>query len=529
MNYIYIKYNIKTNPELFLLWIKHYLFMKIPFKIISEYNYFKLLYPKYIKYLCNKKNKNYLILTEYDFIVGYNKNDNDDMILSNNIDTNFLEKSILIGKVFSVLVQEKNKYTAFEIPDFILYKHLDHTNYTVDGIKINGGQKISDNIVCFNMNISKVSYEKEYYYTDFFNGDKTLFYNFYETVAYNIFVNKEYKYGIIWHPKCGCSTINYFIYKYNISNIEDIYKHDLSYLYQKFRYNIYLQNFDIISFVRNPYHRFISCYIDKHINKNDAEYLVSSSYYNYLKYYNNIDSLYNFINYVKNIEYIDDHSKPISLYYYNIYNLKPIIYKIEDDLNKTINSFLTKKHGENLCNDSILCINVSSNVDVNDSNDSNDYKIFDFKNFIYNDWIDYIQKYNIIPNYNNIIDDTLFKLINIVYNEDLNKFNYNQLEYTSSDLLNNSKYKNIPDDFNPNVYKELNDDLKYFTEFQATLHYENTGHLEKHRKYKYKNIPDDFNPETYIKINNDLKHLTEIEAKIHYEYTGFQEKHRKYK
>jgi len=527
MSVIYIKYNTNTNTNLFLLWIKHYLFMKIPFEIICEDDNFISIYPEYVKYLNSNindtTNNGHLILTEYDFIVGYHKNENDDMVLSNNIDTDFLEKSILIGKVFSVHVKNATKYTTFEIPDFILYKHLDHTNYTIDGININGGQEISNNIVCFNMNISKVSYEKEYYYTDFFNGHRTCGYNIYKKIAYNIFVNKEYKYAIIWHLKCACSTINKYIYKYNINSTEDKYRHDLSKQYQKFRYNMYLQNFEIISFVRNPYHRFISCYINKHINKEDVNYLNETSYNDYLKYCNDIDSLYNFINYIKNDKYIDEHSSPISHYYYNIYKLKPTIYKIENNLNQTINDFLTKKHNKTLCDD-LFFMNISKNVNINETNT---YKNYDFKFFNYNDWTEFIKKYNTIPNYNDILDDQLIELINIVYKEDLNNFNYTLQKSTSCHLLlYNSKCKNIPEDFEAKTYIEINEDLQKLSELAAIEHYKNTG-IYENRKYKYENIPEDFEAKIYIEINEDLKNFTEKEAKNHYDESGFYE-NRKY-
>jgi hypothetical protein len=71
--------------------------------------------------------------------------------------------------IIELIIKNKNiespdiRYSTFEIPDFILYEHSDHTNYTIDGIKINRGSTISKNIVCFNMNISKLAYENEYY------------------------------------------------------------------------------------------------------------------------------------------------------------------------------------------------------------------------------------------------------------------------------------------------------------------------------------------------------------------------------
>jgi len=57
-------------------------------------------------------------------------------------------------------------------------------------------------------------------------------------------------------------------------------------------------------------------------------------------------------------------------------------------------------------------------------------------------------------------------------------------------------------------------------------HYENTGYKEN-RKYKYKNIPNDFDSNIYIELNFDLKNMTLVEVKNHYENIGYKE-NRKY-
>ena len=46
---------------------------------------------------------------------------------------------------------------------------------------------------------------------------------------------------------------------------------------------------------------------------------------------------------------------------------------------------------------------------------------------------------------------------------------------------------------------------------------------KKTKKHKFENIPEDFNPKDYVELNEDLKHMTEIESKIHYEYQGYKE------
>ena len=51
--------------------------------------------------------------------------------------------------------------------------------------------------------------------------------------------------------------------------------------------------------------------------------------------------------------------------------------------------------------------------------------------------------------------------------------------------------------------------------------------IKKKRYFKIK-IPYDFNAKIYIELNEDIKYFTDLQAKIHYENEGFKE-NRKYK
>ena len=126
----------------------------------------------------------------------------------------------------------------------------------------------------------------------------------------------------------------------------------------------------------------------------------------------------------------------------------------------------------------------------------------------------------------------------LLYSNEINNIDFN-IYYSEfyEKQFNENKYfklfvylyylKDIPNDFIPKVYIELNKDLQHMTEAKAKIHYVYQGYTES-RKYKYENIPDDFNAKEYIEINEDLKHMTELEAKFHYEYYGYTEI-RKYK
>ena len=78
--------------------------------------------------LHNDKN---MIITEYDFLFSYTKDDEKEtMVLSTKLtDTDLETEQSIIGRVFYVPVAGKKEYTTFEIPDFILYQHSNHTNF----------------------------------------------------------------------------------------------------------------------------------------------------------------------------------------------------------------------------------------------------------------------------------------------------------------------------------------------------------------------------------------------------------------
>jgi hypothetical protein len=455
---IVLHINETTNMDILPLWINFYKNNNISFIIHT-----KLQLDIDIN-LCTSNDdylnkEKYIVVSEYDYLFSYKRGENNVMILSNDINGIENEKSI-IGKVFYVPVKDKKKYTTFEIPDFIIYKHDNHTNYTKDGIIVNNGYVPSNNFVCFSLQVSKVAMETEYYENDI------LFYinnanNVYIDYIYNIFVNKEKKYGIIWHAKCACSTITaYFVNINNLNNI--IHTYDLC-DNSTYRYNNYLQGFDIISFVRHPFFRFISCYFNKHIKKLDNYYLNINSYLNFLNIYNE-DTLFNFADYLQNGNIIDDHSICISkMNYFNKYkNLNYNIVHIEDiNLNKYLFNFFSKYH---VIEELKLFLNITYSDTLN-LNINKEYKYYN-----YNDWVKYLKINKIIPNYLCILDDEIIKKLNIIYKDDLVLLNYQNNLLKNTNVINNIN-ENLPDNFDVNIYKELNSDLNYYTDIETKLHY----------------------------------------------------------
>ena len=449
----YIHYKRTFDDTLFKLWLNHYKILNLPYNIYVEKEdiaFFIANYPT-TKNIINYIPDNITILTEMDFLMSYSVNEHDIMVLSYNINGNELQlENNIIGRLFYVPIKSKILCTTFEIPDFIIYQHENHTNFTIDGIKIKQGslgkQKninfISNSIVSLNMNVSKVAHEDEYYETNIIlkhssinNSKETLFFcNVYNTLLRNIFVNKEKQYAIIWHAKCACTTINdIFCLVNNITFDKKQNNHySLSWVYNKYRYNVYLQNFDMISFVRNPYERILSSYIDKHVFKTEDTYLTFEGYTQFVK--NNENTLYNLCNYLLSGEFITQHYTSFTKYndgipYYN--SLKKIVVKIEDGLNNHLYYFLKKYHPELESNKfDILNYYTNNNVYKKEQTKiiNNDTKLIrQLKHFTPEKWLDYLSKYNL--SYKDIIenDEELKNLIYKIYENDFLEFNYGDL------------------------------------------------------------------------------------------------------
>jgi hypothetical protein len=113
-------------------------------------------------------------------------------------------------------------------------------------------------------------------------------------------------------------------------------------------------------------------------------------------------------------------------------------------------------------------------------------------------------------------------------NDDLKDFSNDEAinHYYTNGRYENRKYiYEIPEDFNVILYKELNDDLKKLSNGTAIKHYHVYGRYEN-RKYNY-DIPEDFNVKAYKELNDDLKYLYDDEAIKHYHVYGRYE-NRKY-
>jgi hypothetical protein len=443
----YIHYKRTFDDTLFKLWLNHYNILQIPYNIYVDKNdidFFTANYP-YTKNIIHTIPMNITMLTEFDFLMSYTVDENDIMILSYNIDHNeLLFENNIIGRLFYVPVQPKILYTTFEIPDFIIYKHENHTNFTIDGIKIRNmnpknTSRISNSLVSLNMNVSKVAYKHEYYETNILvnfcsintNKQPIFFTNIYDNILRNIFVNKEKQYAIIWHAKCACTTITDIFCLVNkiTFNKKENFHLSLSWLYNKYRYNNYLQNIDIISFVRNPYERFLSSYIDKHVFKSEEIYLGFEGYKKFV--INHDNTIYNLCKFLSSGEFITQHYTLLSDYnksvpYYKLLNKNYV--KIEDNLNEQLYNFLKKYHND-IDFESLDILNYCTNNNFykkeQTKKTNHDVELIKkLKHFTPDEWIEYLSKYNII--YKDIIDndEELKQMLYKMYEKDLLEFNY---------------------------------------------------------------------------------------------------------
>jgi hypothetical protein len=178
--------------------------------------------------------------------------------------------------------------------------------------------------------------------------------------------------------------------------------------------------------------------------------------------------------------------------------------------------YITKK-----LNESIYHIeNYSSIFEV-----FNYFKIPSFTSF------DFEKKYNLVKYKNAVIIKLRFEDINewgnilseimgkpiTIYNDNIseNKSYHNEYKIIKnnykipSDLIefikNNNEFK---------MYNSLESQQKYVQYWRNR----SIPHI-----FVYNNIPSDFDPKIYIELNEDLVHMTEEEAKLHYEYEGYKE------
>lgn len=426
---IYTHYNILSST--LKIWISHYKSLNFSFKIYVEshnIDRFNDDYPDMLNYTIDHIADNYILLLDTDLLFSYHVGKNDTMILSShNVK---VKENTIIGRVFYVPVNDKKIYTTFEIPDFILYKHSKHTNYTKDGIQINCNDeyKVSDNLVCLSLVKSPVSNDKEYYETNILYTEndiyKTFFMNKYLNFFMNTVINKEKQYGIIWYPKCGCTTIMSIFCSVNNITIDKSKQKTLNYnIVNKYFYNSYLQNIDMISFVRNPLHRFLSTFFDKHVYKTEYEYFTEhKGYYNYIYEYK-VDTIYNLCKYFLSNEnnYISEHFNPISnsrilQLYKDKLNCKFI--KIEDGLNKHLFHFLNKYHSIDELNKlNILKCYENTVIPKSIENKPNFILNKQYKYYTIDDWLNYLSEYQL--NYDSILlDDDLKQMIFKIYIND---------------------------------------------------------------------------------------------------------------
>jgi hypothetical protein len=337
----------------------------------------------------------------------------------------------------------------------------------------------------------------------------------YENEGYN--ENKKYKYSqidlnynvyVYCSGKSGSSTLTKTFIKngYNTLHVHNSLDFKIHNIESKLNPNLFEliensmknnNNVYIIDVYRNPIERKISSFFQNYnINNNNNIDYITNEIDNFIYNGENYYSMHEIFNYFKlqNFDFFDFKNQYNILQYKNVTFIKLRF----EDINYW-GDILTKifKKPITIYND-----NLSENKK-------------------YNNELNIIKKTYQIPEYmiQIIKNNKEFKIYNTTESQE------KYLDYWSK-RTKIFKYENIPINFNPKDYIELNEDLTNLTELQAKLHYEYEGYKEN-RKYKYKNIPIDFIAKDYIELNEDLINLTELQAKLHYEYEGYKE-NRKY-
>ena len=327
--------------------------------------------------------------------------------------------------------------------------------------------------------------------------------------------NKKINVFVFCSGKSGGTTLsktlyknNYNIIHYHTSVYSGIFNSKNNNLYNINVLDLIKQNMSIhneiyiIDSYRTPIERKISSFF-QNLNILDYSKNIKDLINDFNTVFLNIEN-YHSINEVFDYFKIDNFNKFDFEKRYNLYKHKNInIIKLRfadiNDWNKILSEIFQKEI-------IIYSDNISENKEYKDV-----YKKFKKQYKIPKDYLETI-----------LNDKTLNIYMSSEEKEEYKKFWEQNIDY-------DYKYINIPEDFDPETYILLNEDLNHLSLLEAKIHYNNYGYLEKHRNYKYINIPEDFDPETYILFNQDLKHLSLLEAKMHYNNYGYLEKHRNYK
>jgi hypothetical protein len=415
------------------LWLKHWTKTGLEFKILinlaEDFAQFKMNFPYYaVFHVVHSVSNCFAIEIKYtDFLFHYIKDEEtDEMILSTDIKEEWLSVAQKIGRVFRV-PNKKNDLSTFEIPDFILYCHSNHSHFVKQGFCLHSGEKPSKNLVIFSLEIAPFSVFYQYYENHYFAkilDEKTAIFrgnNYYDNFKMNIMVNKEKQYAVIWFPKCGCSTITKLFCMTNSIVLEKEKQKSLVFYLPKWRYNHYLENIEYIQFVRNPYYRFISTFIDKHVFKNDPIYLCLEGFQKYTRMYDN-DNIANLCEYLRlpSGRYISEHYISMSSSIVFDENIKCKTVQIESGILSSLFGFLRKYHAgllwkhfancyENCLHHNDTLIEPDSSLKTKTSKE-----------------LEILRNSSGKVNYNAFLDDELKRQIFSLYSEDFNRYGYSK-------------------------------------------------------------------------------------------------------
>ena len=165
---------------------------------------------------------------------------------------------------------------------------------------------------------------------------------------------------------------------------------------------------------------------------------------------------------------------------------------------------------------------------------------FDFYRNTYNDLKDYnnselcLHWNNYGKNENRKYKDNADDNADYINTDDVNVDDIAKYKNDIAKYKNDIAKYNLPDDFSFIFYRENNSDLNNFTNSELASHWHNFGKNEN-RKYnnekddiKRYNMPDDFDFDSYKENNNDLNNFTNYELATHWHNFGKKER-RNYK
>ena len=222
-----------------------------------------------------------------------------------------------------------------------------------------------------------------------------------------------------WNPKCGCSFIKR-LFRYLFD--KKLYMGQELHINTQNVYKPFMKNLTHILFIRNPYHRFVSNFIQTYIKKWGGDDIrltngIAEDRLQYLTFKYFVNTVLKNKKLLRREWFVNDHFRPQITNYNKQFNFTRIfdLYNIDYD-------YLSNRFHKEI---KIPTINYLRETGMNHVNIQNDY----YKEPVYDYTINTFKDIKIIPKYKYFYNDDLKQKVREIYKEDFDFFESNGFKF----------------------------------------------------------------------------------------------------